>query len=102
MRISDWSSDVCSSDLCFLRQAPEAAGRGGLRWLCREDVQALLCAADGSPVAAAGPLFPHAADRLFRGHRQRTRDCLALFGFAVAAGVPATVEPRQEIGRAHV
>src|SRR3546814_4592568 len=73
MRISDWSSDVCSSDLCFLRQAPEAAGRGGLRWLCREDVQALLCAADGSPVAAAGPLFPHAADRLFRGHRQRTR-----------------------------
>src|SRR3546814_1105986 len=31
MRISDWSSDVCSSDLCFSRSPPTAAARCG-RW----------------------------------------------------------------------
>src|SRR3546814_2577210 len=29
MRISDWSSDVCSSDLRIARAAPAAAQRGG-------------------------------------------------------------------------
>src|SRR3546814_15286183 len=30
MRISDWSSDVCSSDLCFARRGPRRARHCGL------------------------------------------------------------------------
>ena len=37
----------------------------------RGSVQAVLRAADGRAVPAAGTVFPHAHDRLFRGHRQR-------------------------------
>src|SRR3546814_3130856 len=34
MRISDWSSDVCSSDLCCAQNAQKEAGTGGpgLQW----------------------------------------------------------------------
>src|SRR3546814_13599447 len=32
MRISDWSSDVCSSDLVTLHQAVDADGPGGSTW----------------------------------------------------------------------
>src|SRR3546814_4809329 len=31
MRISDWSSDVCSSDLCFASERPTSSG-----WLLRQ------------------------------------------------------------------
>src|ERR1700694_2671958 len=41
------------------------------------------------------PLFPPAHGRLLRRDRQRTRHCLALLGFAVAAGLPAACEPGQ-------
>src|SRR3546814_17577905 len=33
MRISDWSSDVCSSDLCMLRRSPGLLAVGLLMWL---------------------------------------------------------------------
>jgi transposase-like protein DUF772 len=36
-------------------------------------VQAVLRAADGRSVAAAGPILPHAHDRLFRGPRRAER-----------------------------
>ena len=41
-------------------------------------MQAILRASHGCSVAAAGPLFPDAHDRLFRGDRQRAWDRLAV------------------------
>ena len=41
-------------------------------------MQAALRAADGRAIAAAGPIFPHAHDRLFRGARQRAGHRVAL------------------------
>src|SRR3546814_3197314 len=35
MRISDWSSDVCSSDLCWPSPAPPERGTGSRRPRCR-------------------------------------------------------------------
>src|SRR3546814_4763070 len=39
MRISDWSSDVCSSDLLAKGQERAAAHRAGARGLDRQDVE---------------------------------------------------------------
>jgi len=43
-------------------------------------------------IAAAGPLFPHAYDRLFGRAGQRARHCLVLLGLTVAGRFPATRE----------
>src|SRR3546814_7158941 len=59
MRISDWSSDVCSSDLC--------AGRPGIR---DERAGALVAAVPGDPVGAGGALFQR---RIPRRAARRTR-----------------------------
>ena len=47
----------------------------------------------GAPIAAAGAVFSHAHDRLFRGDRQRAGHRLAVRGFVLAARFPAAVEP---------
>ena len=58
-------------------------------------MQAALRAEDGRAVAAAGAVFPHAHDRLFRGDRQRARHRVALRGLVLAARFPSAVEPRE-------
>src|SRR3546814_16963486 len=40
MRISDWSSDVCSSDLWRARQSSNVTTYGSARWATRKDVAA--------------------------------------------------------------
>src|SRR3546814_10916646 len=55
MRISDWSSDVCSSDLPFPVNRPQPTAFG------------LLCAAPGIHAAAAERLAPRARKILGRG-----------------------------------
>src|SRR3546814_1652423 len=65
MRISDWSSDVCSSDLID--------GPHGNFWL-REGKGPILCIAGGSGLAPLLSLLQDAANRRVR------RDCILLFG----------------------
>ena len=63
------------------------------RGLSRGELPALLRGQDGRALGAARALFPHAPGGLLRGHRLRARSGVALLGFPVAAGVPATGEP---------
>src|SRR3546814_14691922 len=65
MRISDWSSDVCSSDLCRRRPAPRTGGRGGHALLLlfhRHDRTPF----QGVPRGAGGCRRGASADRLCR------------------------------------
>src|SRR3546814_3484984 len=58
MRISDWSSDVCSSDLCGSRVGgPKGRGGGGLRALW------------GAPSAAPSNLNPLRARGIFAARK---------------------------------
>src|SRR3546814_18654774 len=61
MRISDWSSDVCSSDLAivarFLRQIAEAAATG-LQRLDAMEEHRLRAAAVAGNILRPGKLFP--------------------------------------------
>src|ERR1700693_4887667 len=91
----DLGRDTTFARARLLRPAPDLAEGGWLRRFRRGCLQAVLCGADGRAVVAARPLFPPAHGRLFRRDRQRTGDCLALLGFAVAAGLPAAGEPGQ-------
>src|SRR3546814_4504533 len=100
MRISDWSSDVCSSDLMLL-PGPEAQQLAVyVGWLLHRTAGGLV----------AGILFvlPGAAvilllSVLYAGFRELTAVQALFFGIkaAVLAGVIAAVI-RIEIGRAHV
>src|SRR3546814_14059481 len=92
MRISDWSSDVCSSDLCRIGPVPVAAataqrGRRGMssvpdirsmadRWRPRVSVEMLALFASGFFALACNLPFWHAA--LAHGWEQ-WRLALALF-----------------------
>src|SRR6202162_4244231 len=91
----DLGRDTTFARARLLRPAPDLAEGGWLRRFRRGYLQAVLCGADGRAVVAARPLFPPAHGRLLRRDRQRTRDCLALLGFAVAAGLPAAFETGQ-------
>src|ERR1700681_3549334 len=91
----DLGRDTTFARARLLRPAPELAEGGWLRRFRRGCLQAILCGADGRAVVAARPIFPPAHGRLLRMDRQRTRHCLALLGFAVAAGLPAACEPGQ-------
>src|SRR5664280_3604102 len=64
-----------------------AAGGRGLRRVCRGPVRAVLCGQVRAAVADDGDRLPVAADRVFRGHRQRAWDRLAIGGLAGAASV---------------
>src|SRR5215469_11472901 len=91
----DLGRDTTFSRARLLRPPPDLAEGGCLRRFRGGYLQAILCAENGRAVTATWPLFPHAHDRLFRGHRQRTRHRLALLGFTVIAGIPAACEPGQ-------
>src|ERR1700686_5114799 len=94
----DLGRDTTFARARLLRPAPELAEGGWLRRFRGGCLQAVLCGADGRSVVAARPLFPPAHGRLLRRDRQRTRDCLALLGFAVVTRVPAAGEPGQGPG----
>src|SRR5437667_12676992 len=51
----------------------------------RAAMRALLRGDDGEAESGAGAVLPLAADRVFRRHRQRARDCVAGSRFAGAA-----------------
>src|SRR5271167_2054582 len=71
----------------FLSTAKRAAGGGGLRRVCRGPVREVLCSQVRATVADARDLLPVAANRVFRGHRQRAWDRLAIGGLAGAAAL---------------
>ena len=51
----------------------------------------------GAPSLPAGTVFPHAHDRLLRGHRQRAGHRVALRGLVLAARFPAAVERGERV-----
>src|SRR5271157_3147316 len=70
-----------------LSAAERVAGGRALRRICRRAGHEVLCGQVRAAVVDAGDLLPVAADRLFRGHRQRAWDRLAAGGLAGAAAV---------------
>ena len=84
-----WAEMPRSPGHAFYDRLQTLLTEAGFDVFVEDDVQAILRGADGCAVVAAGSLFPHAHDRLFRGDRQRARHRLAVFGFAVAARFPA-------------
>ena len=87
--------DAALAGARVLRSVAGPASGGRVRRVRGGGVQAVLRAADGRAVAAAGAVFPHAHDRLLRGHRQRAGHRVALRGLVLAARFPAAVEPRE-------
>src|SRR5271165_1925768 len=89
----------------LLRPAAGTAAGGRVRRVRGRGVQAVLRAEDGRAVTAAGAVFPHAHDRLFRGDRQRARHRMAVRGLVLAARLPAAVVsgegPRSFVAVAH-
>src|SRR5271166_4867761 len=76
-----------SSGTSVLSAAKRVTGGGALRRVCRRPVCEVLCGQVRSAVADAGDLLPVVADRVFRGHRQRAWDRLAVGGLAGAAAL---------------
>ena len=74
----DVGGDAALAGTCVLRSVAGFASGSRVRRVRGGGVQAALRAEDGRAVAAAGAVFPHAHDRLFRGDRQRARDRVAL------------------------
>src|SRR5215813_8586549 len=68
-------------------EAEPVAGGARVRGIRRKRVWALLRGDDGASVVDAGAVFSLAADRIFRRHRWRARDCMAGSGFAGAAAI---------------
>src|SRR5271166_286426 len=91
----DVGGDASLAGTRVLRPAAGAAAGSRFRRVRGAGLQAVLCAEDGRAVAAAGTVFPHAHDRLFRGDRQRARHRMAVRGLVLAARFPAAVEPGQ-------
>src|SRR5271166_1703663 len=81
-----------------LSAAERVAGGRALRRICRRAGHEVLCGQVRAAVADAGDLLPVAADRLFRGHRQRAWDCLALGGLAGAAALCGHRAGRDDAG----
>src|SRR3546814_5968329 len=114
MRISDWSSDVCSSDLAWrsvqrlavlqpmavdtfvaVAAVPQSAGAEQLRWACRG---ATAAPADSSVRVLAAGLRVDAGD--YDGALEEARYALALHP-ATLAGYVARARAAKN-GRAHV
>src|SRR3546814_9449732 len=68
MRISDWSSDVCSSDLT-LRTRPPSGGRKGVEDVAAGEGMSRRLIAENQPIAA------HRADRLRPEERRVGTEC---------------------------
>src|SRR3546814_4309650 len=60
MRISDWSSDVCSSDLLLIVDAPVSGGQAG----AEQGQLAIMCGGSAEAFAAAEPLMQAYAKRI--------------------------------------
>ena len=88
-----WAEMPRSPGHVFYDRLQSVLIEGGFDRLCRGELPALLRGQDGRALGAARALFPHAPGGLLRGHRLRARSGVALLGFPVAAGVPATGEP---------
>ena len=67
----DVGGDAALAGARVLRSVAGSASGSRIRRVPGGSVQAVSRAADGRAVPAAGTVFPHAHDRLFRGHRQR-------------------------------
>src|SRR3546814_17701017 len=117
MRISDWSSDVCSSDLAGQRiRAVPGAGLDVPIWLLGSSLfSAQLAAQLGLPFAFASHFAPAAMMQAFEIHRSRFQPSeqldrpYAMAGVDVFAADSDAEGPRlfpsllpQEIGRASV
>ena len=76
-----WAEMPRSPGHVFYDRLQNLLAEAGFDAFVEETCKPLLRAEDGRAVVAAGPLFPHAHDRLFRRARQRARHCLALLGF---------------------
>src|SRR5271157_1406517 len=81
-----------------LSAAKRVAGGRALRRICRRAGREVLCGQVRAAVADAGDLLPLAADRVFRGHRQRAWDCLAVGGLAGAAALCGHRAGRDDAG----
>src|SRR5271157_315979 len=81
-----------------LSAAKRVAGGRALRRICRRAGREVLCGQVRAAVADAGDLLPLAADRVFRGHRQRAWDCLAVSGLAGAAALCGHRAGRDDAG----
>ena len=92
-----WAEMPRSPGHAFYDRLQKLLSEAGFDAFVEDDLQAVLRAADGRSVAAAGPLFPDAHDRLFRGDRQRARHRLALFGFAVRCGISCGLANRDKV-----
>src|SRR3546814_6983769 len=107
MRISYWSSDVCSSDLCLPRPFAElveqvARGREGAGIGALESEDRLLAVADGEQRADALGIARRHHEKLLR---QRQHDApLAHIGILrlVDQDMVGALVELEEIGRAHV
>src|SRR3546814_1514319 len=109
MRISDWSSDVCSSDLVGGEEDGVAELDGGALPVMRERDDVALGAAERGPVAhrvldqlvgLGDPERP--APALEPVVEDDAGDLAALAGAGAVPQEPAAPEAHGEIGRAHV
>src|SRR3546814_5636752 len=107
MRISDWSSDVCSSDLRRFRSSSPANGTGnphgsgsphlGIRARCVESASSLFARHEREDGADRMRAAPAGSWRLHHLQMQRTLRLGFGFNFFLA-----TWRLRTEIGRANV
>src|ERR1700726_2313360 len=90
--IGTWGEMPRSPGHVFYDRLQEVLIAGGFDLFVETACQPYYAPKMGAP-SVAGALFPHAHGRLFRGHRQRARHRLAVFGFDIAARFSATGEP---------
>src|SRR3546814_18600135 len=62
MRISDWSSDVCSSDLPAGEVVPMSRIQHGLTWYLVKDARPMMGSTEELRAQMSGPLHLHGAD----------------------------------------
>src|SRR3546814_10141716 len=98
MRISDWSSDVCSSDLVYLLPLVELVGGQRTAPETIERAKAIYTALGMHPLHIKKEIEAFVADRLLEAV---WRECLWLVndGIATTAEIDDAI---RSIGRAHV
>src|SRR3546814_11433859 len=102
MRISDWSSDVCSSDLCGVQFEAEIAGRTAPLCL-RANLGKLPYSAESPEARSLARVVLGASGRLRRGQILLTPDHDMMLEGEIAPPTPRTparIIAAAEIGRA--
>src|SRR3546814_13058807 len=92
MRISDWSSDVCSSDLLFGFHAQRHDANGWMMRIIRGSITILKSEQGHSP-ALCREMIPQKADNTLRPARPKDLEDQAHMGFCHAAS-PRTLAHR--------